>query len=103
MVVGGLSPVTDGRHMTSSANNSIERETKAQATLSLSAYSSLHGLPWHLTTEEVCERARITGWELCSYSDPTDEGCESLTVEEAVSIAREDAGLIYLSRLAVLR
>jgi len=103
MVVGGLSPATDGRHMTSSANNSIERETKAQATLSLSAFSSLHGLPWDLTAQEVCECALFAGWELCSYSDPTDEGCEGLTVEDAVSIASEDSGLIYLSRPVVLR
>jgi len=89
--------------MTSCANNSIERETKAQATLSLSAFSSLHGLPWHLTTQEVCERARITGWALCSYSDPIADGHQGLTVEDAVSIASEDSGLIYLSRLAVLR
>ena len=89
--------------MTSCANNSIERKTKAQAALSLSAFSSLHGLPWHLTTQEVCERARITGWALCSYSDPIADGREALTVKEAASIAREDASLIYLSRPVVLR
>lgn len=74
-----------------------------RATLTLTDFACLHGIPWHASTESVCERARLTGWSLCSYSDPTDDGREGLTVEDAVSIASEDSGLIYLSRPVVIR
>lgn len=32
---------------------------------------------------------------LCSYTDPTAEGREGLTVEQAREIAREDPALVY--------
>lgn len=74
-----------------------------RATLTLPDFGRLYGLPWHASTEDICELARLTGWHLCSYSDPTAEGREGLTVEDAVSIASEDGGLIYLSRPVVIR
>lgn len=68
-------------------------------TITLIDYESLNidtleGLPWHAS---IAEAAR-DGWTLCSYSDPTAEGREGLTVDEAVEIAGEDPYLIYLSR-----
>lgn len=74
-----------------------------RATLTLPDFSSLHGIPWHASTETVCERARALGWALCSYSDPTADGRDGLTVEDAVLIASEDGGLIYLSRPVAIR
>ena len=32
---------------------------------------------------------------LCSYTDPTEEGREGLTLAEAEAIAREDPSLVY--------
>ena len=37
-------------------------------------------------------------YELCSHTDPTAEGREGISIDEAEDIAAEDAGLIYLRR-----
>jgi hypothetical protein len=34
---------------------------------------------------------------LSSYTSPIVEACDELTLDEAEEIAREDAGLLYLS------
>lgn len=38
-------------------------------------------------------------YQLCSYTDPTAEGREGLSVDDAEEIASEDPGLIYLRRI----
>ena len=38
-------------------------------------------------------------YELCSYTDPTAEGREGISISEAEDIAAEDAGLVYMRRI----
>lgn len=46
---------------------------------------------------DAAEAAIAQGWTLCMYNSPVEDAREGLTVEEAVAIAREDAGLLYLT------
>jgi hypothetical protein len=46
---------------------------------------------------EAIALAAALGVTLCKYADPIENAREGLTVEEATEIAREDAGLIWLS------
>lgn len=49
-----------------------------------------------LTGHDAIEYAEQTeGAILCSYTDPTEEGREGITVDEAREIARQDPTLIY--------
>lgn len=38
------------------------------------------------------------GWTICKFADPVDGARDNLTVQEALTIAREDAGLIFFTR-----
>jgi len=49
-----------------------------------------------LTGREAIAAAERTGRVLGSYSDPTSEGRDGLTVAESREIASQDPGLVYL-------
>lgn len=49
-----------------------------------------------LTGYEAIEYADANGLMLKKYNDPTEDAREDVTVEEARSIAREDARLIWI-------
>ena len=44
------------------------------------------------------EAARSLGYTLNTYADPTADGQEDVSDEYAASVAREDIGLVYLTR-----
>lgn len=54
-----------------------------------------------LTGRQAIEYAEQTGAMLCSYTDPTAEGREGISVDEAREIAAEDPGLVYCDRGAI--
>lgn len=65
------------------------------------------GAEWSLLYVETIEGAdqaiaavRRDGarWILCSYSDPTEDGREGISIEEAERIGSEDPSLIYARR-----
>lgn len=67
--------------------------------IDLTAYASANDLE----IDDALFGARARGWTLNSYNDPTADGQTDLGVEEAIEIAREDPGLIYLTRLPTIR
>jgi len=50
------------------------------------------------TTREALEDAVAGGWRICKLADPIEDAREGLTVDEALEVARADAGLLYLVR-----
>ena len=48
-----------------------------------------------LTGRQAIEYAEQTGAVLCSYTDPTADGREGLTPDEAREIAAQDPSLVY--------
>ena len=49
-----------------------------------------------LTGQTAIDYAEKHGVLLCSYNSPVEDGREDVTIEQAQTIAREDAELIYL-------
>jgi hypothetical protein len=49
-----------------------------------------------ITGYNAIEYAEKNGVTLSKYDDPIEGAREGLTIEEAISIAREDPGLIYI-------
>lgn len=47
---------------------------------------------------QVLEVLVFEGCKICKYADPVEEAREGLTIDEALDVAREDSGLIYLTR-----
>ena len=76
--------------------------SKATTTITLRAFAASQVLPSWVTLADTIEHASILGWSLCSHSDPTADGREGLTLEDAVEIASEDHSLIYLTRSATI-
>ncbi len=62
----------------------------------VTAFASTFGLEG-FTTSDILARAQHLGYAICSYSSPVDEAVEGLSVAQAMEIAREDAGLIYIT------
>ena len=71
---------------------------QATTTISLRAFAASQVLPSWVTLADTIEHASILGWSLCSHSDPTADGREGLTLDEAVEIGTEDPSLLYLTR-----
>ena len=72
--------------------------SEATTTISLRAFEASQVLPSWVTLADTVEHASILGWSLCSHSDPTSDGREGLTLDEAVEIGNADPSLLYLTR-----
>lgn len=76
--------------------------SNATTTITLRAFEASQMLPSWVTLADTVEHASILGWTLCSHSDPTADGREGLTLDEAVEIGNVDPSLVYLTRSATV-
>ena len=74
--------------------------SEATTTITIRAFEASQMLPSWVTLADTVEHASILGWSLCSHSDPTSDGREGLTVDEAIKIGNDDPSLIFLTRVS---
>lgn len=52
------------------------------------------------STQHALEAAVSDGWTICHYNTPIEDAREGISVDDALEIAAQDAGLVYLTRPA---